>query len=85
MSTRAYHTLAELMEELERFRAAMRSRPIGREERVMPSLCLPPPSRSISVVGVVVPALPGEAAAAMQRRLRLWDWLRRDPRLDIFA
>jgi len=85
MSTRAHRTLAELMEEMERFRAAMRSRPIGREERLMTSLCLPAPSKSIPVVGVVVPALPGETAAAMQRRLRLWDWLWRDPRLDIFA
>lgn len=86
MSTGAYRTLAELMEELERVRAVMRTRPLGREQRVMASACLPaPPSQSISVVGVVVPALPGETAAVMHRRLRLWDWLRRDPRLDIFA
>jgi hypothetical protein len=85
MSAGAYRTLADVMEELERLRAAVRTRPLGREERIRPGLCLPAPSKSIPLVGVVVPALREEAAEVLQRRLRLWDWLRRDPRLDIFA
>ncbi len=88
MSAGAYRTLAELMEELERFRAVVRApRPATQGEglyRVLKSLCLPAPSRSIPVVGVVVPALPGEVAA-LQRRLRAWDLFRTDPPLDIFV
>jgi hypothetical protein len=89
MSVGAYSTLAELMEELERFRGVVRTpRPAGRDQilhRALKSVCLPAPSRSIAVVGVVVPSLPGEAAAALQRRLRAWDLLRTDPPLDIFV
>lgn len=89
MSAGAYSTLAELMEELERLRTVVRApRPAGREDsfrRALKSVCLPAPSRSLPVVGVVVPALPGEAAAALQRRLRAWDLLRTDPPLDIFV
>ena len=89
MSAGAYSTLAELMEELERFRAVMRApRPAGRDkilQRALKSVCLPAPGRSIPVVGVVVPALPGEAAAALQRRLRSWDLFQTDPPLDIFV
>ena len=89
MSAGAYSTLTELMEELDRFRAVVRApRPAGRDEilqRALKSVCLPAPSRSIPVVGVVVPALPGEATAALQRRLRSWDLFRANPPLDIFV
>lgn len=88
MSAGAYSTLAELMEELERFRAVVRARrPVGREDslcRTLKSGDLPAPTGSIPVVGVVVPALPGETVAAWQRRLRAWDLLRTKPPLDIF-
>jgi hypothetical protein len=89
MSAGAYRTLAELIEELARFQVAMRApRPAGRDEglqRALKSVCLPAPSRSLPVVGVVVPALSGEAVAALQRRLRSWDLFRTEPPLDIFV
>lgn len=89
MSAGAYRTLAELMEELERFRAVVGApRAAGRDEgvrRVPTSVCLPGPSRSILVVGVIVPALPGKTVAALQRRLRSWDLFRTEPPLDIFV
>jgi PilZ domain-containing protein len=89
MSAGAYRTLADLIEELERFRAVVRvPRAAARDDgvqRAVKSLCRPTPGRSIPVVGVVVRALPGEATAALQRRLRSWDLLRMDSSLDIFV
>ena len=89
MSAGAYSTLAELMEELESFRTVVRApRAAGRAEGLRPVLrgvCLPARSRSIPAVGVVVPALPGETTAALQRRLRSWDLYRTDPPVDILV
>lgn len=89
MSAGAYRTLAELMEELERFRAVVRApRAAGRDndvQRAVKSVCPSTPCRSIPLVGVVVRGLPGEATAALQRRLRSWDLLRMDSPLDIFV
>ena len=89
MSAGAYRTMAELMEELERFRAVVRApRAAGRDndvQRAVKSVCPSTPCRSIPLVGVVVRGLPGEATAALQRRLRSWDLLRMDSPLDIFV
>jgi hypothetical protein len=89
MSAGAYRTLADLIEELERFRVVVRvPRAAARDDgvqRAVKSVCPPTPGRSIPLVGVVVRALPGEATAALQRRLRSWDLLRMDSSLDIFV
>ena len=84
MSTRAYSTLADLMHELEKFRGVVRSPHSAAQ--VLKSVCLPVPSVSVALAGEILPPLPaGEATAAMERRLRTWEWLVRTSELDVFG
>jgi len=89
MTASGRQMLAELLEELERFRSAMHApaqvEPGEGLQRTVKRLCFSTPSRAIPIVGEVVPACTGEAAAALQRRLQSWKLSLPDSSLDLLA
>jgi hypothetical protein len=89
MTASGRRVLAELIEELERFRRMPRA-PAQVEpgeaihKAVRKSFVFAPPP-SVPIVREVVPRLSGEVAAALQRRLQSWDLPLSDPSLDLLA